>query len=88
MTKQYQTWPHYTVSTEMFDGGFLYFFVGKVWGTKNDMEVDLKENKTPILIGSCIKMKHYSDFWGPRASGIDSEHASVISLDVLGDGLF
>ena len=32
-------------------------------------------------------MKHYSVFLGPRALGIDGEHASVFSPDVLNDGL-
>ena len=29
----------YCVSTEIFDWGFLYLLVGKVGGTKNEMEV-------------------------------------------------
>ena len=33
-------------------------------------------------------MKHYSVYWGPRESGIEREHASVFSLDVLSDGFF
>ena len=32
-------------------------------------------------------MKHYSVFWGPRASGIDGKHALVFSPNGLGDGL-
>ena len=71
--------------TEIFDWGFLYLLVGEVGGTKNEMEV--QEFLTPILIGSFIKMKHYSAFWGPQASGIDGEYASAFSSDVLGDGL-
>ena len=33
-------------------------------------------------------MKHYSVFWGPRESGINGEHALVLSPDVLGDNFF
>ena len=47
----------------------LYLLVGKVGDTRNEM--DIQEFKTPILISSCIKMKH----------------CSVFSPDVLGDGL-
>ena len=32
-------------------------------------------------------MKHYSVFWGPRASAIDGEHVSVFSPNVLVHGL-
>ena len=65
--------------------GGAYLLVGKVGGTKNEMEV--QEFKTPASISSFVKMKHYSAFWGQRASGIDGEHASVFSPDVLSDGL-
>ena len=74
-----------SVSTEIFDWGFLYLLVGYVGGTKNEMEV--QEILTPILISGFIKMKHYSVLWCPQALVIDGEHALVFSPNVLSDGL-
>ena len=47
---------HHSVSTAIFDWGFLYPLTGKVGGTKSEMGV--QEFCTPILINSFIKMKN------------------------------
>ena len=72
-------------TVNFWQGFFLYLLVGKVGGAKNEMEV--QEFSTPILISCFIKLKHYNIFGGPRASGIDGEHASIFSTNVLSDGL-
>ena len=49
--------------------------------------MELQEFLKPISISSFIKRKHYSVFWGLGVSGIEGEHASVLSPDVLVDSL-
>ena len=58
------------------------------WRYKNFKRLDLFQSVVPL------KMKHYSVFFvlflfvgGAQATGIDSDHASVFSPDVLGDRL-
>ena len=59
--------------------------VHKVGSTKNRMKV--QKFQTPISISSFITVKHYSVSLGPRVPGIDSQHALVLSPDVLSEHL-